>query len=689
MENTVRAQIYRICFVYFLLVCLVVWQHHFVLMGLYSNIYLNGLIVAVFVFGSLKGILSITGVANEKLALDALREAYDDAVTRRDEQARDPLWRHHRCFEPAIVFQPPRLLGPIFDLAMDEIRRARTVRLSVETMSSLLHAVDRKIVTERSLLGYLTGLCIFLGLIGTFIGLMEMVGSVGGIIGGLARADNASADSIKQLIRDLEAPLVGMATGFSASLFGLFGSLILGLLARFGSQASNAIRDDLESWLAQMARIESEREVEHAGLPLDRADMARFGGAAVAVMGGIRRTNQTLARAADAIRLLSTRQAEQTEVIFRVCSQLETLAQQHAELRDALVRTSNAQMEVGLLRQEVQRGIAGVGDRLDSGLARVGGALRDTQIGVQDAVDQASARHLEAIRLSHDLVRGVDERTRVIEGQLAMDRDRHRQAVRMLDDVLSVQRDVQEAGLREIGQGFARLEAGVGQAVAQMETRVGQQVGQIASLQNGVVGLLDEVGAVGTQFGAAIGALSGEVEQRLAAQGDSLQQVSHHQAELARILSLLSRRMDKEAVELGSGLQETLGAGLSRVVSAVESSHGRLAETLQEVSRQQESVARALESTAPARPLSEDLLELGQTMRRALADGFDGLGETVATHIGVLAGAHLASPPGGSQAELDVVEAEAEAQTSKPAVDPFALELRRKAAQVLAARRAG
>jgi hypothetical protein len=307
MENTVRTQIYRICFVYTMLVGLLVWQTHFVMVGIESNPYLNGLIIIVFLFGSLKGILSITSMSNEKLALDALKEAYDDSVTRRDEQARDPLWRHHRCFEPPILFRPPLLLGHIFDLAMDEIRRARTVRISVETMASLLHAVDRKIVTERSLLAYLTGLSIFLGLIGTFIGLMEMVGSVGGIIGGLARSDNASADSIKQLIRDLEAPLVGMATGFSSSLFGLFGSLILGLLARFGAQASNAVRDELESWLAQMARIESEREVEHAGLPVDRNEVARFGGAAVAVMSGVRRTNQTLARAADAIRLLATR----------------------------------------------------------------------------------------------------------------------------------------------------------------------------------------------------------------------------------------------------------------------------------------------------------------------------------------------------------------------------------------------
>jgi urease accessory protein UreF len=690
MENTVRSQIYRICFVYFSLIALVVWQTHFVVVGIESNPYLNCLIIAVFLFGSLKGILSITSMSNEKLALDALREAYDDAVMRRDEQARDPLWRHHRCFEPAVVFQPPKLLGPIYDLAMDEIRRARTVRLSVETMSSLLHAVDRKIITERSLLAYLTGLSIFLGLIGTFIGLMEMVGSVGGIIGGLARSDNASADSIKQLIRDLEAPLIGMATGFSSSLFGLFGSLILGLVARFGAQASNAIRDELEGWLAQMARIESEREVEHGALPVDRNDMARFGGAAVAVMSGVRRTNQTLARAADAIRLLATRQTEQSEVIFQVCSQLETVAQQHSELRDALVRTSSAQAEVGMLRQEVQRGMQTVGDRLDAGLARVGGAMREAQDGMQDALDQASARHLEAIRLSHEVARGVDERTRVIEGQLVMDRDRHRQTLQMLDDVLSAQRDHHEAGLRDVSQGFVRLEATVGQAVAQMETRIGQQGGQLTSLQNGLAGLGDALNVVGGRVDQTVGQLTAAVDQRMATQGDTLQRVAHHQAELGRILSLLSRKMDKDTAELGAGLQQTLGEGLSHVVTAVERSQGRLAEVLQDVSRQQESVAKALESAAPSRDVGEDLRELGQSMRRALSEGFEGLGETVAHQIGTLAGAHVGPPPNLSPSDLDeVVDAQAQAQRSAPTVDPFVMELRRKAAQVLNSRRAG
>ncbi len=99
----------------------------------------------------------------------------------------------------------------------------------------------------------MTGLLVFLGLLGTFWGLIETVGSVGKVIDGLKVGGDAGAlfDTLKG---GLAAPLGGMGISFSSSLFGLAGSLILGFLDLQSSQAQNRFYTDLEDWLATTVR---------------------------------------------------------------------------------------------------------------------------------------------------------------------------------------------------------------------------------------------------------------------------------------------------------------------------------------------------------------------------------------------------------------------------------------------------
>jgi hypothetical protein len=99
----------------------------------------------------------------------------------------------------------------------------------------------------------MTGLLVFLGLLGTFWGLIETVGSVGKVIEGLKVGGDAGAmfDALKE---GLAAPLGGMGISFSSSLFGLAGSLVLGFLDLQTSQAQNRFYTDLEDWLATTVR---------------------------------------------------------------------------------------------------------------------------------------------------------------------------------------------------------------------------------------------------------------------------------------------------------------------------------------------------------------------------------------------------------------------------------------------------
>jgi hypothetical protein len=116
-------------------------------------------------------------------------------------------------------------------------------------MRAFLDSLATRLDEARDISRYLTGLLVFLGLLGTFWGLIETVGSVGNIINSLKAGGDA--DSVFDALKEgLAAPLGGMGISFSSSLFGLAGSLILGFLDLQTSQAQNRFYTNLEDWLA-------------------------------------------------------------------------------------------------------------------------------------------------------------------------------------------------------------------------------------------------------------------------------------------------------------------------------------------------------------------------------------------------------------------------------------------------------
>jgi hypothetical protein len=158
-----------------------------------------------------------------------------------------------RIADPGIAVerQHPILLAPMAAILGGE----RTGRMTItqQTMRHLLDSIATRLDEARDISRYMTGLLVFLGLLGTFWGLIETVGSVGKVIDGLKVGGDAGAlfDTLKE---GLAAPLGGMGISFSSSLFGLAGSLILGFLDLQSSQAQNRFYTDLEDWLASTVR---------------------------------------------------------------------------------------------------------------------------------------------------------------------------------------------------------------------------------------------------------------------------------------------------------------------------------------------------------------------------------------------------------------------------------------------------
>lgn len=167
---------------------------------------------------------------------------------------REVKWvNNFRLGDPGLeVTRPPILLAPMATLLGDRVGR---MAIDTSTMRSILESIGLRLDEARDISRYLTGLLVFLGLLGTFWGLLQTVSSVGDVIRSLSVASNDVGVVFEDLKAGLEAPLQGMGTAFSSSLFGLSGSLVLGFLDLQAGQAQTRFYTNLEDWLSTVTEL--------------------------------------------------------------------------------------------------------------------------------------------------------------------------------------------------------------------------------------------------------------------------------------------------------------------------------------------------------------------------------------------------------------------------------------------------
>ena len=141
---------------------------------------------------------------------------------------------------------PPVLLAPMATI-IGEGNGLRSI--TTLTLRALLDSVGTRLDESREIARYLTGLLIFLGLLGTFWGLLETVASISGVIKSMQGGGDASV-MFDDLKNGLSAPIAGMSVSFTSSLFGLAGSLVLGFLDLQAGQAQNRFYNELEDLLS-------------------------------------------------------------------------------------------------------------------------------------------------------------------------------------------------------------------------------------------------------------------------------------------------------------------------------------------------------------------------------------------------------------------------------------------------------
>lgn len=298
-----------------------------------ANAAFNGLIVGVLVVGIAVNFRQVLALYGEARWIENFRR-------------RDP----ERPPEDA-----PKLLAPMARMLSQRERGA----LSLSTLSarSLLDSIRARLEESRDISRYLTGLLIFLGLLGTFWGLLATTGSVTQVIDGMEVGGADGALIFERLKEGLRGPLSGMGIAFSSSLFGLAGALALGFLDLQAGHAQNRFFGELEDWLSGVTRLSSGA----LGGGADTTLPAYVEALLEQTADGLERLQRAVGQGEAERRTSAEQMHSLTEQIGRLADHIEAesgrlreLADSQSELRPVLRRLADRSSDGGQLSDELR-----------------------------------------------------------------------------------------------------------------------------------------------------------------------------------------------------------------------------------------------------------------------------------------------------------------------------------------------
>ena len=254
-------------------------------------------------------------------------------------------FQHREQGAPLLETHTINLLAPMAAMLGE---RQDNFRLSPTATRALLDGIATRLDERRELTRYLIGLLIFLGLLGTFWGLLETIGAVADAINGLQVTGGDAVQMFAKLKASIDGPLKGMATAFGASLFGLSGSLVLGFLELQASQAQGRFHIELEEWLAGATHLSSgslHSDGEQGVSAYVEALLERTADGLDDLTRTLRRSEESREATANASATLVERLAALAETMRAQQTLLARLAEHSIELRGTVNRLSERSPE--------------------------------------------------------------------------------------------------------------------------------------------------------------------------------------------------------------------------------------------------------------------------------------------------------------------------------------------------------
>ncbi|VAW04769.1 MotA/TolQ/ExbB proton channel family protein, probably associated with flagella [hydrothermal vent metagenome] len=267
-----------------------------------TNPGLNGLIAAVLLIGIVLSIRQVTMLSPAVKWIEKFRESETSEI-------------------PG---DAPKLIAPMAAM-MGE--RERKLSLSALSMRTILDGIAARMDEGREITRYFIGLLIFLGLLGTFWGLLGTIGSIKDTINNLTVGSNDIGVLFEDLKDGLAAPLGGMGTAFSSSLFGLAGSVVLGFIDLQAGQAQGRFFNDLEDWLSSVTKLS-----RGSSLAIEHGD----GSVPAYVSALLEQSADSLENLHNVISNSEERRSEVNTAMLTLSEQLSTLSDSQTEMRSVL-----------------------------------------------------------------------------------------------------------------------------------------------------------------------------------------------------------------------------------------------------------------------------------------------------------------------------------------------------------------
>ena len=285
----------------------------------------------------------------------------------------------------------PQLLAPMASMLAAREAQSRTDQarftLSASAMRSLLDGIASRLDESRELSRYMTGLLIFLGLLGTFWGLLKTVSAVSDVIASMSVGSGDLNALFEQLKSGLAKPLAGMGTAFSASMFGLSGALVLGFLDLTAGQAQNRFFNELEEWLAGLTRLSSGVLAEGEG------------SVPVYVQALLEQTAENMENLQRILQRGEDGRAQANQAVMALTEHIATLADTMRTSQQLMLRLAESQASIGPALQRLSE------QRRDQGFEDAArGHLRNIELFLQRLLaDAEQGRAQSTAELRNDL----------------------------------------------------------------------------------------------------------------------------------------------------------------------------------------------------------------------------------------------------------------------------------------------